>query len=384
MRSTFGRSHRRLQWALLFIAINPVLSAAATELKFNAMKVAGGEMVFEMQTAGPSSIKAEDLTTMRLATTARRRFSVYLDTSAIKLQNAGFFTYFFYVQGRQAGPLWEFRVQAIPTGFFTDQEAALEFEVVDGAEADQGSLKVPIHSFSSDDYLRAESSEDVVSVGLTGETTIHINFRNSADLPIVLDKEPEITVDTPARWMNYRVVIRETEIPGHAQRRAMDVTLQPKASAALTASMLPVRSGQPHETLNVKLSYVTQHGGMKRSLPVTLRVRFIPTFWGLALAVLIGTASGILALRLLTTPTAGMRFLPTSFAVLVVAILTEAVGLILVSNNSKFVLLGYDLDPYQLLPAAIIGAFVGLAGFNSAEQLRQWFENRLRPQPHQP
>jgi hypothetical protein len=45
--------------------------------------------------------------------------------------------------------------------------------------------------------------------------------------------------------------------------------------------------------------------------------------------------------------------------------------MVLVQFDSQFRLLGLELDPFQLLPAALIGILMGLLGFKSLEALRK-------------
>jgi hypothetical protein len=56
-----------------------------------------------------------------------------------------------------------------------------------------------------------------------------------------------------------------------------------------------------------------------------------------------------------------------------VAIAVEIIAIVLVQYDSQFRLLGIELDPFQLLSAALIGLFMGLMGFRSVDFLKRLF-----------
>jgi hypothetical protein len=105
-------------------------------------------------------------------------------------------------------------------------------------------------------------------------------------------------------------------------------------------------------------------------------VRFRPSFWNLALAVLIGAfiGSGLGLLLSKKDPAATLEWYKAMLIALGLGIIAEALGMILVNGNSEFRLLGFELDPYQLLPASLIGVLVGLVGFRSADDFLGLFK----------
>ena len=99
-------------------------------------------------------------------------------------------------------------------------------------------------------------------------------------------------------------------------------------------------------------------------------IRFRPSILTLLLALATGVALGSLIPLLASKRGRVSTWGRATVTALVVAIILELVGIFLVANNSKFVLFGFNLDPWQTLPVLLLGIGNGLLGFEAAKKLK--------------
>jgi hypothetical protein len=65
--------------------------------------------------------------------------------------------------------------------------------------------------------------------------------------------------------------------------------------------------------------------------------------------------------------------------VALIAVAVELLSMFLVSFKSNFRIFGLDLDPFQLLPAALIGGLIGLIGFDGSKRLAASISGLVKP-----
>jgi len=115
------------------------------------------------------------------------------------------------------------------------------------------------------------------------------------------------------------------------------------------------------------------------TLPVSVSVRFKPSIWGLILAVLLGSLFGSVLYQLyqrISKQDSNVSWYALYGLGLAAGVIAEFLALVLVMGNSQFRLLGFELDPYQLLPAGLIGALIALVGCrNSGDLLKLLKQN---------
>jgi len=102
-------------------------------------------------------------------------------------------------------------------------------------------------------------------------------------------------------------------------------------------------------------------------LEIPVPIRFKPSFWSLLLAVVVGSLLGAVFARLVSTQ--ATKWYKAFSVAVIAALIVEVVGMLLVSAKSEFRLFNIDLDPYQLSPALVVGAFVGVYGFRKTDDL---------------
>jgi hypothetical protein len=155
---------------------------------------------------------------------------------------------------------------------------------------------------------------------------------------------------------------------------AVVLNLRPNPWHALGASIFPLAPDQPHETLTLYVNYDSP-GGIPGTLEIPVAIRYHPSFWSLILSVLVGAAVGSLLAQLVMAKNVdGMKWYRAFAVALLASGIAEVLGIMLVYGGSEFRLFGFELDPYQLLPVAAVGALVGLVGFRNADSFLKLFQ----------
>ena len=70
------------------------------------------------------------------------------------------------------------------------------------------------------------------------------------------------------------------------------------------------------------------------------------------------------------------RWPRAALAALVAGVIFELFGILAVQNNSKFMLFGFDFDPWQSLPVLVLGVLMGLLGLGAARHLQDFVNKR--------
>jgi hypothetical protein len=109
----------------------------------------------------------------------------------------------------------------------------------------------------------------------------------------------------------------------------------------------------PQDKLKVKVSYHVEQGGMPKEKSTDVPVRFTPSLWQLAIVVLAGGLVGALLKRLLDHEVNKITWKLLGQVVLVAGV-AEVIAAVAAQFDSKLIILNFDLDPRQLIPAALL------------------------------
>ena len=312
-----------------------------------------------------------------------RHFRVYVDINSISVDlQHRFYRYEFYVKPETqlgSGSGTAFLVRASPAGGFDDCYSSVKFEVKMGTLSDGGELELPVHSLAQRDFLTVPTDQSTpYSANLSSPSTIVIPIKNRLpDIGLLVERNVTANPSHPEYWKVSPVASVQDNGAGSVQlagggQTAVRLTLQPVPFRALTASVYPLKSGMPHESVQLKVSYKAADGGSARTLDFSVPVRFVPNIWTLMLAVIIGALTGSFGSLLDPKRVKGTTaWLATLFWSVVLSLVAEIVGAVLVAGGSKFVLFGFDLNPFEMLPAALIGLLIGLTGVRSTQKLRE-------------
>jgi hypothetical protein len=308
----------------------------------------------------------------RVASAGPFRVWIYLDE--IKQARFGYFKYQLYVRDTAAGPsgpITLFTFQGTPVGTFDDQISLVEFDITADGVKVPGKIRLPIFGSIASDALSSKTYTDPLSVFLATEKVIPVPFRNeSKGMPVEV-RNVRISPGDPSLWKpNAATAFTPFTLdPGATANENVQIRLVPRTASALASAMVPGGSERTDDTIKVNVEYATK-GRSARELAITVPVRFVPWPPFLFLVAIAGAFFGTLV-----PPAAKRRkwqdFWRALGTAAIVTVIIEAFAMLLVANNSKFRLLGFDLDPFQMLPAALLGVLVGLGGFKSLEALRK-------------
>jgi hypothetical protein len=314
-------------------------------------------------------------------------YSLFVDNNKTSLFY-GSFVYEFYVVRKSALPpaqMCVFRVLANPSGIFVDQVAEIGFHLTEGAKpTENATITIPLHNTSyKQPILQAQPPTPFARVSLGGKYPVAVKVSNLLNGLQVAINGVAATPDNPGYWqvppqaaLNFSQPGTTALQPGQTLDTGIEVTLVPNRWHALGASIFPLAPDKAQETVHLSIAFSTP-GGIPGTLEVPMPLRFRPSFWNLAFAVFIGAfIGGGLGLLLPNKKDAGaaLEWYKAMPIALGLGIVAEAIGMILINGNSEFRFLGFELDPYQLLPASLIGVLVGLVGFRSADDFLGMFK----------
>ena len=357
---------------------------AALDLELRDVAVPGGE--FRFKTISPRQIDGlpfdpdNEALEEKLQKAQTGHYELFALLDEIHWVRYGYFRYKIYVRPKAApDKAVVFTLTGRPVGAFLAQMADIDFFIGSEANTERGQITLPVFSRESPSYLLIPSWTEPETVKLPGEREIGLWLKNELkDIPVLVKK-----VHPPMRtglWQSIGLqgqgadASREFEIESAARLdNVVVVKLVPNSFEALTKILLS-NPTQTHEKITVLVDYGTLWG-LDQTAAIQVPVRFEPALILLLSALTIGVGLGSLLPVL-----AGRRkwALRAFLVALFTAILLQLIGIFLVQNNSELRVFGFALDPRELLPAALLGAFMGALGFKSWDFIEKEILRRPR------
>jgi hypothetical protein len=298
--------------------------------------------------------------------TKTNAFFLYFDPSLIEPARFGkFFDYTFYVAQVGANPpVWySCGTQVYTQGAFLDRSETAHFTIQVGNVSDEGLLDVPLHSIASRDFIEVSTVTKPAKVDLSQSTGIELSLHSLLpDQDLLVEPAIQATASHPAYWVSTENVKLQDGLskdviriqPGDTQ--LVRLHLEPQKLPTLLATLGSVKPDAVHENVTAVLSYRSDLGGVQRTKPVNIAVRFAPSLISLIVALFAGSLLGTLAAQLLPGTWKGFYAMGQKAARgIVFSVVAELFAMLLVALGSKFVLLQFDLDPWQFLPVFFIG-----------------------------
>jgi hypothetical protein len=280
--------------------------------------------------------------------------------------------------------LW--RVRGMPEGEFQDGVARtvvhLRFE--GGEEAAE--IEFPIHSRGGPESLVVEVlglQADALPVWVGRTKRVEVRARNLSDLPLEIRADEDLQVESDrALWGSVVPGWKGAEggviaLGAKSQRTVAVIELKSKGWNCLRTSILPASHKDSPVTIGLTIPYMLL-GDLRREAERTVPVRFLPSMWSMALALLCGALAASLVPA--AKATSGKRLRKWAVGALgafVPAICLAALGIVLVENKSELKVFDYSLDPYQLLSLFVIGLLSGLAPLKSRQKVEDWLDTLL-------
>jgi hypothetical protein len=330
-------------------------------------------------------IKALPSNSTDLEEVATASFIVSLDphaTQYYELESA--FRYSLFVRRRDSpgGAVTRFAVWAEPTGDFQDQLATTTVTVKSSTLSESTRLRLPIYSSGNRSDILAPGYSKPESLALSGEQPITLSLTNRLALPI--------TVSVKRSGAQARGNLCSSRLDGKGEDNVridangrsgeLDILLTPRTKEAFVAALYPGEKDAAHDSISVTLRYATLQGQWRELPPFIVPVRFRPS---LPLLLLLAAAGGLIGVFLaaLLSKTASWRNWPrAAIAAVIVAAVAEIIGLLLFAVNTEVRLLGFNVNPQELLPAFLIGFLGGLKGLATADSLTSWY-TKLKGEP---
>lgn len=364
-------------WARFALAVVGLLAAApalAVELELLRHLVAGGEVRFRMNPARVVDELPIDRDGPNVQSTVTARYTVFADLDRIDYApRGGYFRYRLYVEPKAnvPGPTVSYTAKGVPTGSFPPQMAEVSFSLDDGAEG-ADTISLPLFSLDEPQYLRVPPWDKPQTVELPNGTTIAVPIENLLKLPVRI--EPVRQPERGNLWR--RAILREKGAsdfkafqlgPSSRPRDALVIDLIPGLGAVSKALFKP---GEPQNVEASVKATLPWESVPEQTLEITVPLRFVPWPPVLIIPLGVGTLLGwsLSQLSRKRRLEAGWRTLGVSF---LAASLVEIVAMVLVELNSQFKILGFELDPFQVLPTAVIGAVMGLLGMKSVAMVKK-------------
>jgi hypothetical protein len=307
-----------------------------------------------------------DFQKMQRVPTKTNAFFLYFDPTLIEPARFGkFFDYPFYVTVAGANPpVWyNCGTQVYTQGAFLDRSETVHFTVQVGHTTDDGAIDVPLHSIASRDFLEITSVTTPAKVDLSQSTGIELSLHNLLpDQKLLVEPAISATASHPGYWVSTTNVKlqdalnKDVIVIPAGETSLVRLQLEPYKLPTLLATLGSVKPDAVHETVTALISYRSDFGGVQRTKPVNIAVRFTPSLLSLIVALLGGSLLGTLAAQFLPGTWKGFQTVAHMAARgIVFSLVAELFAMLLVALGSKFVILQFDLDPWQFLPVFFIG-----------------------------
>jgi hypothetical protein len=289
--------------------------------------------------------------------------------------------YVINVKSSATGALTRHKFKAIPSGSFPDQYVQITMAITEGDKTDTDTIALAVGSAPGlqPRVVEVAPHRPLESVLLSGTSGLQVSLTNTGTMPVVVQsifvvpEQADLWVEPPSVDS---VALPLTLQPQTTQ--ALKVIVKPLTQKAIGLSWPPSESSQRHTTFSIGVNYENplfqnRRGQTSLSVPIRFQPNLIALGTALGVGVLLGSLV-LLSRRKVTIWKPWLRALGTA---LLVGIILELVGMFLVAKESKFVLFGFNLDPWQSLPVVLLGTGVGLLGVKSAEQLSKVIPSSL-------
>ena len=332
----------------------------------------------------PQPLQSVDLNSMLQVQTPH--LDVYADLSSISRGKfPGQIHYQFYIRSGQQ--LYPMEVTATPIGNFPPQNVNVPFTASMGDAHDEaGNVTLPVFGLYSDQYLTyTPCSADRQNVSLTGETVICLNV---ASLLSDMDAQvfaieakgtnpywQSVTVQTPSQAALPATVSPVTKGQKTGPPQRIEIHVRPKFYNALTASMAHLKAepggASADDQITVDIHYNASISQIPMDLQFSVPIHFYPGLPQLCLFAMVG---GLIGAFLRSIPGTSRKSLwkrvKPLLALAAWCILFELLGLWIWTQGTprtNVVILGFDCNPSQLLPALLMGVVIGLTGLRKLD-----------------
>lgn len=286
-------------------------------------------------------------------------YSIFLDPDTV-VANPKFNSFSFDLMVRASADgssFYVFNVLADPSGNFPDSLSDVTIKVlVPSREPSIGIIKVPLHSPGYTQALDqvSDPNQPFVNVNLSNNSPPAFILRDTLGyLPIQITHF-DVRPSCSQCWVQESLSDSVVQVSAGSEV-SYPLKLRPRLVGALLATAFILKKDSPHDVIYADATYSVGQGGLSRHKSLLLKIKFSPSFWELTLAVLLGALVGML-LRRIFDPDHSAFSRKLLFQSLFLAAVAEFLAVVAASFDSKLVLIGFDMDPRQFIPAMILAA----------------------------
>jgi hypothetical protein len=308
-------------------------------------------------------------------------FQYGIDTTELRwAEDCRCFRYYVInVRSSVTGLVTRHKFKALPSGTFDDQSAQkMILTISEGGRSDTDDIALPVGSAPGlqPQTLQVASSHPLESVSLAGATELHLTIHNNGGMPVVISVV-SVVPDQSELWAgppSLESAGMPLSLAAHGSG-SVKVIVTPQTRRAIGVSWPPTDSTQNHTTFAVEVLYDNpKFQNRQAQVSLVVPIRFQPNLFALAVALAVGVGLGSLVLLWTKRVTWWRPWLRAVMTALAVGVILELAAMLLAAKDSKFVLFGFSLDPWQTVPVILLGAGVGLLGLKSADQLNKVFK----------
>jgi hypothetical protein len=328
---------------------------------------------FLSATAHPSSAAAQEQYSYE---TEDRKYVAVVDPDTI-LSVPRYNAFAFEVSIRrmsQANAIWYvYNVRAEPVGKFADVLASVSFTIRDGRQESVGTVKLPLHSsFYEGDLLRKQESPAILEIKVSDGKRPTMTFQNKLENLSIHVTNVEVRPACDRCWDDAKPEKVDINIrPAASAVVPLNIKLNPLSAMMSTAFVL--RKESPQDLLSVTVTYNVDQGGMPKEKQFDVPVRFSPSIWQLVVAVIIGGIVGTLLKRVLDREVTKITW-GLAGRIILLAAAAEFFAAVAASFDSKLILLSFDMDPRQVIPAVLLAIVV-----TGGPTVTKWALGVIRP-----
>jgi hypothetical protein len=385
--SSMAMTPARCKLTATILALAPFAPAGGSALKLDLGPVNlenGSRMEFNQSACDPVNALPFPQRDRSVVHVPLTHYEIFFRIEDIVLRKQlGFIGYLFYVRPKPAdGSITECVISGQPSGSFRAQSAVVTFSVEsDDGPAELSTMHLPILSFVDPPYLQAlpRSEPEPERVEIGGVSEIPVSLENGlSGWPVWVDSATPLT-GSKGKWRLAEVIVAGQDhfapllVDPGKNSNILTVRLEPDPGMAFWRTLLSGSGPRSVENVPISLRYHAELGSNQldsRTLQIVIPVRLVPWPLLLPFALTFGTLLGSL-IQLVAGRKGVILWLKVLVVSWVVAILSWLVAIFLVQHDSQLTLLGFTLEPFQLIPTALIGALAGVLGPKSLTILRR-------------
>ena len=348
--------------ALAFL-LSPALGRASeVTLTFDPTTPLSGTSVrFTSPTSGVLSNAALADFALTKKPTDLHKYILMIDPHSFHRDKFHRFAFDAYVQettDHSALSVHKFSVLEEPIGKFPDFVGDVTAHISGSSGDDIATLRLPQHSDDSPNLqVAVPTAPYPVPMGHPSRMELGLSS-NLATLHLTVDAAVTVTPSKcPECWNPFNTKVLHDHL-GLNQSTSLMIDLQPNTLAIFTRNPLVFDSTSPQDELVLAITSTSDSGGVDIDQEFRIPIRFTPPIPYLLAGILVGALIGAFTRFLMS-----LRNPPrlTSIDALI-QIITALVAWVLVfglfATKTKATVLGYDLDPTQLVPAGLIALLV--------------------------